>query len=61
MKTMAARRRDTDDLRLLVGLLGLTTSEQVIAVCTRVFPDEVLLDRAPSVLADLFEEIGRTD
>lgn len=58
MKTIAARRRDTDDLRLLVGLLGLTTPEQVVAVCTRVFPDEALPDRARLVLADLFEQIG---
>jgi len=61
MKAIAARRRDTDDLRLLVDLLGLTTSEQVIAVCTRVFPDEPLPDRARLVFADLFEEIGRRD
>jgi len=59
MKAMAARRRDTDDLRLLVGRLGLTSPEQVIALCSRVFPDEALPDRAHLVLADLFEEIGR--
>jgi predicted nucleotidyltransferase len=61
MKTIAARRRDTDDLLLLVGLLDLTTPEQVVAVCTRVFPDEALPDRARLVLADLFEEIRRRD
>jgi Nucleotidyltransferase of unknown function (DUF6036) len=61
MKTMAARRRDTEDLRLLVGLLGLTTPEQVVEVCARVFPDESLPDRAKLVLADLFEEIERAD
>jgi predicted nucleotidyltransferase len=58
MKAMAARRRDTEDLRLLVTQLGLTTPEQVIAVCQRVFPDETLPDRAHLVLADVFEEIG---
>ena len=46
MKTIAARRRDTDDVRPLVGLLDLTSSEQVIAMCSRVFPDEPLSDRA---------------
>lgn len=59
MKAMAARRRDTDDLRLLIGRLGLTTPDQVIAVCTRVFPDESLPDRALLLLEDLFDEIGR--
>ena len=61
MKAMAARRRDRDDLWLLVDLLGLTAPEQVVAVCARVFPDEALPDRAKLVLADLFEEIGRAD
>jgi len=61
MKAMAARRRDADDLRLLVGRLGLTTPEQVVAVCTRVFPSEALPDRARLVLADVFEEIERAD
>lgn len=61
MKTIAARRRDTDDVRPLVGLLDLTSSEQVIAMCSRVFPDEPLSDRARLVLADLFDEIGRSD
>lgn len=60
MKALAARRRDIDDLRVLVGLLGLTTQEQVIAVCTRVFPDEPLPDRARLILEDLFGELGRT-
>jgi hypothetical protein len=59
MKAMASRRRDTDDLRFLIGIVGLTAPEQVIAVCQRVFPDEPLPDRARLVLEDLFEEIGR--
>ena len=61
MKAMAARRRDKDDLWLLVDLLRLTAPEQVVAVCARVFPDEALPDRAKLVLADLFEEIGRAE
>jgi len=60
MKAMAARRRDVDDLRLLVGLLHLTTAEQVVAVCTRVFPDEELPDRARLILEDLFVETQST-
>ena len=58
MKAMAARRRDTEDLRFLVDHLGLTTVEQVFAVCLRVFPDQALPDRAGLVLADLFEQAG---
>ena len=61
MKAMAARRRDTDDLRLLVGVLGLTTPDQVFAVCTRVFPEQALPDRARLVLEDLFEQIESAD
>lgn len=61
MKAMAARRRDTDDVRLLVGLLNLTTAEQVVEVCSRVFPDEALPDRARLMLEDLFvAEVERT-
>jgi predicted nucleotidyltransferase len=56
MKAIAARRRDIADLRVLVGLLGLTTADQVMAICSRVFPDEVLPDRARLALEDLFGE-----
>ncbi len=59
MKAMAARRRDMEDLRLLVDRLGLTSPEQVVAVCTRVFPDEALPDRARLLLADLFQDISQ--
>ena len=55
MKTLAARRRDTDDLRVLVQLLGLTSAQQVVDVCRRVFPDEELPNRSRLVLEDLFE------
>lgn len=58
MKAMASRRRDADDIRLLVATLGLTTVEQVVDVCQRIFPDEILPDRARLVLADVFEEIA---
>lgn len=54
MKALAARRRDIEDLRVLIGMLGLTTADQVIAVCSRVFPDESLPDRARLALEDLF-------
>jgi predicted nucleotidyltransferase len=54
MKAIAARRRDIDDLRILVGVLELTTAQQVVAICARVFPDEQLPDRTRLILEDLF-------
>jgi hypothetical protein len=44
MKVLAARRRDVEDITFLVGLLGLTTVEQVLTVCAEVFPE----DRCPT-------------
>ena len=61
MKAMAARRRDVEDLRLLVGVLGLKAPAEVVALCARVFPDQALPDRARLVLEDLFEEITRLE
>jgi predicted nucleotidyltransferase len=52
MKVLAARRRDVEDITFLVGLLGLTTVEQVLAVCAEVFPEEPVPDRARLVLED---------
>ncbi len=56
MKAIAARRRDLGDLRLLADRLGLTSSDQVLDLCRRVFPDEDLPDRARLLLEDLFEQ-----
>ncbi len=56
MKAIAARRRDIDDLRLLIERLGLTGPEQVVELCRHVFPDESLPDRARLILDELFEE-----
>jgi predicted nucleotidyltransferase len=55
MKVLAARRRDADDIAVLVGQLGLTSVEEVLAICAEVFTDEPVPDRARLVLADLFE------
>jgi hypothetical protein len=55
MKVLAARRRDADDIRFLIQRLGLTSVDQVLAVCAEVFPDEPLQDRARLVLEDAFE------
>ena len=61
MKAIAARRRDTEDLRLVVDRLGLSTAEQVVEICRRVFPDETLPDRARLVLADVFDDPGHDE
>ena len=54
MKVLAGRRRDADDISYLVKQLGLSSSEEVLAVCERVFPDEPVPDRAKLILEDLF-------
>jgi hypothetical protein len=37
MKTLAARRRDVEDLTKLVKIIGLASPDEVIAVCSRVW------------------------
>jgi hypothetical protein len=54
MKVLAARRRDEDDIRLLAEHLGVTTVQEVLDVCSAVFPDEDLPHRARLILQDLF-------
>ena len=54
MKVLAARRRDSDDIRLLVKHLGLTTVDEVLALCAEIFPDEEVPGRARLVLEDAF-------
>jgi hypothetical protein len=56
MKVLAARRRDTEDISYLVRHLGLSSVDEVLAVCTAVFPDEPVPDRARMVLEDVFDE-----
>lgn len=55
MKVLAARRRDSDDIRFLIDRLGLTSVDQVLAVCAEVFPDEPVPDRARLILEDVLE------
>lgn len=55
MKVLAARRRDAEDIRFLVDRLGMTSVEQVLALCVEVFPDEEVPARALRVLEDVFE------
>ncbi len=56
MKVLAARRRDADDIRFLVKHLQLTSVEQVLAICSEVFTDEGVPDRARLVLEDIFRD-----
>ncbi|MGF1662728.1 MAG: DUF6036 family nucleotidyltransferase [Kineosporiaceae bacterium] len=58
MKVLAGRRRDAEDITLLSGHLGLTSSAAVLAVCDDVFPDEPVPDRTRLLLEDLFGEAG---
>jgi hypothetical protein len=56
MKVHAARRRDMDDIRVLVKHLGLTTVDAVVALCADVFPDEAVSERARLVVGDAFDD-----
>jgi hypothetical protein len=54
MKVLAARRRDADDIRFLLKHLGLNSVDEVLALCSEVFPDEEVPARARLVLEDAF-------
>jgi predicted nucleotidyltransferase len=58
MKVLAARRRDADDIRVLVRHLQLDSVDEVLAICAGVLPDEPVPDRARLVLEDIFEADG---
>jgi hypothetical protein len=53
MKVLAARRRDADDIRVLIEHLELTTADDVLALCAGVFPDEGIPDRARLIVEDV--------
>jgi hypothetical protein len=56
MKVLAARRRDREDIQLLTTTLKLTSSEQVLALCAEIFPDEPVPARARTILEEFFDE-----
>lgn len=57
MKVRAARAaRDAEDVRLLVGELGLRTVEEVLGTVARFFPDEPLSERSRMLVEDLMAE-----
>lgn len=54
MKALAARAyADIDDIKTLCDRLGVTTLAEVETICTRVFPDEPLSERARIVVEDV--------
>ena len=61
MKVLAARRRDSDDVRFLIRHLGLASVDQVLSVCAEVFPDEPVPDRARLIVEDALDEAHVAD
>jgi hypothetical protein len=57
MKVLAARRRDADDVRLLVKHLQLASVDEAVALCAEIFPEEEISERARRVLEDAFDEL----
>jgi len=55
MKVPAARRRDTGDIAFLIQRLGLASVREVLALCSEVFPEEPVPDRARLILEDIFD------
>lgn len=55
MKVLAGRRRDAEDVEVLVSHLGLTSTAQVLAVCAEVFPEEEVPPRARLILDGIFD------
>ena len=55
MKVPAARRRDTGDIAFLIQRLGLASVREVLALCSEVFPEEPVPDRARLILEDVFD------
>jgi hypothetical protein len=57
MKVLAARRRDGDDIRFLIKHLGLSSVEEILALCGEVFPDEDVPERARLIVEDAVAEM----
>jgi hypothetical protein len=54
MKSLAARTRDIDDLRLLADIVGVESSEAALQICADFYPDEPVSPRSVAVLRELF-------
>jgi hypothetical protein len=55
MKVLAGRRRDADDIKVLVAHLGFSSASQVLALCPNVFPEEEVPPRARLILDGIFD------
>lgn len=55
MKVLAARIADIEDIRFLIKYLKLSSAEQVLELCAKVFPDEEPPGRARLLLEDVFD------
>jgi predicted nucleotidyltransferase len=55
MKVLAGRRRDADDVKVLVTHLQLTSVAQVLGLFAEVFPEEEVPPRARLILEDIFD------
>lgn len=59
MKALAARAyADVDDIALLSERLGITDLHQVEAICQRIYPEELLSDRARLVVEDILKAMA---
>ena len=56
LKIMSARPADIPDVRLLVGILGYSTPDQVRDTAASVFPGERLSERSEAAITRLFGE-----
>ena len=54
MKVFASRGRDEGDLRALAQIIGISTVEAALELCSRFFPDEEIPARSMAMLEDLF-------
>ena len=60
MKAAAARiEEDTDDLRILAGMLGITTADQALDLVERFYDRARFAPRSQFVVQELFEQIAR--
>ena len=60
MKVLASRPEfDAADIRLLAGLLDLSTAEDVLAVVTGMYPTGLIPPRAEFLVAEMFGRPGR--
>jgi predicted nucleotidyltransferase len=55
MKVLAGRRRDADDIKVLITHLGLAAVSQVLALCANVFPEEEVPPRARLILEGILD------